>query len=76
MSWDKRGAVMRALNDHELRVDAGELDGVIFDAGGGRAAVLPDIDRPVFQVSAEGATAREAQELADRIGALLVEVGA
>ncbi len=75
VSWDKRGAVMRALNDHELRVDEGELDGVVFNAAGGRAAVLPDIDRPVFQVSAEGATAREAQELADRIGALVVEVG-
>ncbi len=72
--WERRGSVMRALNEHETYVDEGELDGVVLSTGPERAVVLPDVDRPVFQIVAEGPTNASARELGERVGALITAV--
>ena len=75
VGWERRGAVMRTLNEHEQRVDEGDLDGVVFGRGAQRATVRPDMDRPVFQIIGEGPDIESARSLTERIEVLVQTAG-
>ena len=67
VAWERRAQLMRVLNSHPDRSDEGETDGVVFGEGYARAVVVPDDDRPVFRVMAEGEGPVAAASLADEI---------
>ncbi len=69
--WERRARVMRVLNSHRDRSDAGGVDGVVFGGGGSRAVVVPDDDRPVFWIMAESAKPDDASMLADEVELLV-----
>ena len=76
VGWDKRAAVMRVLNQHASRVDEGDIDGVVFGNRDERAAVIPDTDRPLFQIFAEADTMKHADALADRMAGVVRDAAA
>ena len=67
VAWERRAQLMRILNSHPDRSDEGDIDGVVFGQGSERAVVVPDDDRPVFRVMAEGEGPVAAASLADEI---------
>jgi mannose-1-phosphate guanylyltransferase/phosphomannomutase len=55
LPWEKRGAVMRelvALSDRGQE----NIEGIEFKDGDNRMLIIPDNDRPVFHIYAEGKT--------------------
>jgi len=69
-SWDQKGAVMRVLNER-YSADNGassSIDGIRVDEDGGAewALILPDADRPLFHVVAEGDSQPAADALAEK----------
>ena len=71
VAWERRAQLMRVLNSHPDRSDEGDIDGVVFGGGHARAVVVPDDDRPVFRVMAEGEGPVAAAALADEIERLV-----
>ena len=71
VAWERRAQLMRVLNSHPDRSDEGDTDGVVFGGGYERAVVVPDDDRPVFRVMAEGEGPVAAAALADEIERLV-----
>ena len=62
-------SVMRALHERASQQSVAEttqIDGVKFDLNGEWALVLPDPDRPLFQVWAESSSPEHAAALADK----------
>jgi mannose-1-phosphate guanylyltransferase/phosphomannomutase len=67
--WELKGRVMRGLHERasqQSEGDAEQIDGVKFDLGTEWALVLPDADRPLFQVWAESSSPEHATDLADK----------
>jgi len=67
--WELKGRVMRALHERASQQSVAEttqIDGVKFDLNGEWALVLPDPDRPHFQVWAESSSPEHAAALADK----------
>jgi mannose-1-phosphate guanylyltransferase/phosphomannomutase len=67
--WDLKGRVMRGLHERASQQSAGDgtqIDGVKFDLGTEWAVVLPDPDRPLFQVWAESSSPEHASALAEK----------
>jgi mannose-1-phosphate guanylyltransferase/phosphomannomutase len=61
--WDSKGAVMREIVERSKGEDLVLVDGVKIIRPEGWVLVLPDPERPVTHVWAEGDTEREARRL-------------
>jgi len=77
-AWDRKGVVMRVLNERYSAGDgsSGSIDGIRVDEDGGAAwaLILPDADRPIFHVVAEGGSQRAADALAEKYAALVGDI--
>jgi len=67
-AWDQKGTVMRVLNERYGNGAGGSIDGIRVDENGGAewALILPDADRPIFHVVAEGDSQSAADTLAEK----------
>ncbi len=67
-AWDRKGTVMRVLNERYGNGAGGSIDGIRVDENGGAewALILPDADRPLFHVVAEGDSQSAADTLAEK----------
>lgn len=68
---DRKGAVMRAVTDSVVGMEARFEEGVRVDLDGGWALVLPDASEPVVHVHAEGSDAASADDYLERYVALV-----
>ncbi|MCD4813227.1 mannose-1-phosphate guanyltransferase [bacterium] len=72
-SWEKKGVIMRRLIE-STRQDKVELvDGVKVWHGKSWVLIMPDADKPVFHISAEGANQEQSQQLALRYCQMIQE---
>ena len=62
-SWELKGRVMRLLNEQYRQDGEEQLDGIKVNRDDWWALVLPDADRPVFHVLAEGRDQAHADQL-------------
>jgi len=69
--WNRKGLVMRLLNEHLAARRLDLMDGVKAFDERGWVQVLPDPDEPLVRVYAEGGTEEETDELAAEIVALV-----
>jgi mannose-1-phosphate guanylyltransferase/phosphomannomutase len=72
--WALKGAAMRALIEDAKGHETENLDGLKVREDGGWVELLPDPDRPLFHIYAEGPTAELSEHLADRYRSRLVEI--
>jgi mannose-1-phosphate guanylyltransferase/phosphomannomutase len=65
--WEKKGQIMRVLNE-QYRVSEGHvIDGIQIDLSGNEwVLILPDPDQPIFHLYAESTSADQAQGLVDK----------
>jgi mannose-1-phosphate guanylyltransferase/phosphomannomutase len=64
--WEKRGHVMKelaALKDNNTDSD---IEGIQFSDGDSRVLIIPDNDRPVFQIYVEAKTKHSAKVLLEK----------
>lgn len=64
--WERKGLVMRRLNEQYRSEQGAGIDGVRVTVGSDWVLVLPDPDQPVFQVYGDSSSADQAVTLADR----------
>jgi mannose-1-phosphate guanylyltransferase/phosphomannomutase len=65
--WEAKGRVMRLLNQQYKDRLREQIDGVKIHLGDGEwVLVLPDPDRPLFHISAEGRSREQAEDLVAR----------
>src|SRR5262249_39622451 len=67
--WDRKGLVMRLLNEQLASRTLDLMDGVKAYDDRGWVQVLPDPDEPLVHVYAEGATAELSEELEVEVAA-------
>jgi mannose-1-phosphate guanylyltransferase/phosphomannomutase len=69
--WESKGKVMRILNEqyHDRKLD--HVDGVKIDLGEEWVLILPDADRPFFEVIAEGSSDDRARMLTEKYAGLV-----
>jgi len=71
-AWDQKGKVMRVLNESYGKGRPTSVDGVRIDLEGDEwVLVLPDADRPVFHIVAEGPNQPTADGLAEKYAAIV-----
>jgi mannose-1-phosphate guanylyltransferase/phosphomannomutase len=64
--WEKRGHVMMelaALKDNNTDED---IEGIQFKDGDSRVLIIPDNDRPIFQIYVEAKTKQQAKSLLEK----------
>ncbi len=66
-SWERKGLVMRKLIERAKDSEVEMLDGVKYHENGGWVLVVPDPDKPVFQVYAEAEKSALAEKKVDDI---------
>jgi mannose-1-phosphate guanylyltransferase/phosphomannomutase len=65
--WEQKGLVMRRVVEEAKEREVVLVDGVkVIEPDGAWALVLPDPDQPVTHVWAEGSSAPESRQLAQR----------
>jgi len=65
--WEKKGQIMRVLNEQYHVSESPVIDGIQIDLSGNEwVLILPDPDRPVFHLYAESASTDQAQGLVDK----------
>jgi mannose-1-phosphate guanylyltransferase/phosphomannomutase len=64
--WEKKGTVMRLLNEQYKGAKTELVDGIKIHLGEEWVLVLPDPDRPMFHIHSEAGSRTEAEELAGR----------
>jgi len=64
--WDLKGKVMRTLITKKSNERVELLDGVKFINDGNWGLILPDADKPLFRILAEGKTPQDAEETCDK----------
>lgn len=65
--WDSKGTVMRLLNQQYKGRLGKQIDGVKIELGDGEwVLLLPDPDRPLFQILAQASSDEQASELVQR----------
>ncbi|MBI5955440.1 MAG: nucleotidyl transferase, partial [Chloroflexi bacterium] len=64
--WEMKGRVMRLLSEQYKEAKTRQIDGIRLDLGEEWVLVLPDADRPLFQVFAESSTPEQASGLAEK----------
>lgn len=62
--WNAKGRVMRSLIEQTRGSDVQLVDGIRVSSKTGQALILPDSDRPVFQVYTEAFSQEAAEEIA------------
>jgi mannose-1-phosphate guanylyltransferase/phosphomannomutase len=62
--WEFKGKVMRVLSEQYRTAEEAQIDGIKIGLDTGWVLILPDSDRPMFHVTAEGASNAEAEQLA------------
>ena len=62
--WTAKGRVMRSIIEQNRGGDVQLVDGIKVNSASGRALILPDQDRPVFQVYTEAFSQEAAEEIA------------
>ena len=73
--WEAKGAVMRRLNEHNQHDQVETTDGVKIRLNETEwVLILPDPDRPIFQIYAESASPAQATALAQKYAALVNEL--
>ncbi len=70
-AWDQKGKVMRMLNENYGAGKSTAIDGIRVDMGEEWVLVLPDADRPLFHIVAEGRSQRSAKSLAEKYAAIV-----
>ena len=70
-AWEQKGKVMRVLNESYGNGKPASIDGVRVDLGDEWVLVLPDADRPLFHIVAEGRSQRAAHSLAEKYAAVV-----
>lgn len=63
--WEQKGKVMRTLIQEKTKNKIELLDGVKFITPKGWVLVLPDVDKPLCRVYAEGSSQKASEKLAD-----------
>ncbi len=69
--WEYKGKVMRVLSEQFRDRRSKQIDGIRIDLGSEWVLVLPDADRPLFHVMAEGSSPDAAQSLVDKYAAMV-----
>jgi mannose-1-phosphate guanylyltransferase/phosphomannomutase len=64
--WEKRGHVMMELAALKDNNTEGDIEGIQFNDGGSRVLIIPDNDRPVFQIYVEAKTKQSAKALLEK----------
>jgi mannose-1-phosphate guanylyltransferase/phosphomannomutase len=64
--WEMKGRVMRLLSEQYKEAKTRQIDGIRLDLGEEWVLVLPDADRPLFQIFAESTTPEQASGLAEK----------
>ena len=64
--WALKGTAMRLLIESTKELETESLDGLKVREDGGWVELLPDPDRPLFHIYAEGPTPADSEELVDR----------
>lgn len=64
--WEKKGTVMRLLNEQYKDTQAERTDGMKVHLGDEWVLVLPDPDHPVFHIYAESGSDSQAEDLAGK----------
>lgn len=72
--WELKGTVMRTLIQEGAKSKVELLDGVKFLFNNGWALVLPDADKPLVRIFAEGNSQKTAQELAEKYSNKIKEI--
>jgi mannose-1-phosphate guanylyltransferase / phosphomannomutase len=72
-SWEKKGTIMRRLIEATRKEKVQLVDGVKIWHGKSWVLIIPDADKPIFHVDAEGNHAEESQQLALRYIQLIQE---
>ena len=62
--WTAKGRVMRSLIERTRGSNVQLIDGIRVESDEGQALILPDSDRPVFQVYTEAFSQEAAEEIA------------
>jgi len=63
--WEQKGKVMRTLIQEKTKNKIELLDGVKFITSKGWVLVIPDVDKPLCRVYAEGTSKKSSEKLAD-----------
>lgn len=71
--WEKKGAIMRRLIEHTRKEKVELVDGIKVWHGRAWVIIIPDADKPIFHVNAEGVNVEQSQQLALRYGQMLQE---
>lgn len=72
--WELKGTVMRTLIQEKTKSKIELLDGVKFIFENGWALVLPDADKPLVRIFAEGNTEKTAKDLAEKYTKKIKEI--
>jgi mannose-1-phosphate guanylyltransferase/phosphomannomutase len=64
--WEKRGHVMKELVALKDNNTDGDIEGIQFKEGDSRVLIIPDNDRPVFQIYVEAKTKQAARALLEK----------
>jgi mannose-1-phosphate guanylyltransferase/phosphomannomutase len=64
--WEYKGKVMRILSEQYRERRSKPIDGIKLDLGKEWVLILPDADRPLFQIIAESVSNDQAQALAEK----------
>ena len=64
--WEHKGKVMRILSEQYRERRSKPIDGIKLDLGKEWVLILPDADRPLFQIIAESVSNDQAQALAEK----------
>jgi mannose-1-phosphate guanylyltransferase/phosphomannomutase len=70
-AWEQKGKVMRVLNENYGNGKAASIDGIRIDLSDEWVLVLPDADRPLFHIVAEGHTQGSARSLAEKYASVV-----
>ncbi len=77
--WALKGIVMRLLIEEAKGMETENLDGLKVRENGGWVELLPDPDRPLFHIYAEGpdeeASLRLAERYRERLAGIMAEHG-
>lgn len=72
-SWEKKGEIMRRLIEATRRENVQLVDGVKVWHGKSWVLIIPDADKPIFHVNAEGSTMEQSNQLAMRYVQMIQE---
>ncbi|MCK5240978.1 mannose-1-phosphate guanyltransferase [bacterium] len=72
-AWEKKGTIMRRLIENTRNEKVELLDGVKIWHGKSWVIIIPDADKPIFHVNAEGVNPEQSQQLALRYCQMIQE---